>query len=258
MCARLKRDPVSRAKHQKPVFRVRHAANRHGAGQNIGRAFLGNGIKRAGTVGCDMQVHIQGFRRHRHRCPEPGKAADNHPSGNPVAGKLRQLSRVGMKKGRVHLFLPVRQGQPGLHTGKPAGSGAFVMRGALGMDNATARCHQVQVTGTDHHGGAQTVAMRHMALKQIGYGGQPDMRMRAHIKGIVRRQLRRSHPVKEDKRPHHASLHGRQRPPHLKPAKIGRARDDQMRDPVGHGPVAGQGIVTGKERHGGSCQILES
>src|SRR3546814_19022119 len=73
--------------------------------------------------------------------------------------------------------------------------------GAFGMDDATAGHHPVDVARPDRLDHAETVAMDDLALKQVGDGGQPDMRMRPHVEALALLELPRAPMVEKHERP---------------------------------------------------------
>jgi hypothetical protein len=82
--------------------------------------------------------------------------------------------------------------------------------------------HPVDLAGLDRLHLAHAVAVGHLALEQIGEGGEPDMRMRADVDVArePRGELRRPHVVEEDERPDHSMAMIGQHPTHLEPAEI--------------------------------------
>ena len=91
--------------------------------------------------------------------------------------------------------------------------------------------------------GAQAVAMEHLALEQVGDGGEPDVRVRAHVDAVADQELGRAHLVEEDEGPDHLLLRGGQRAAHLEAAEVAGTRHDHVLDGVAGVRVARYGIV---------------
>ena len=94
------------------------------------------------------------------------------------------------------------------------------------MDDAAAGSHPVHRAGPDRHGGAEAVAVHDLAVEQVGDGGEPDMRVRAHVEAVAGTEFGRAHMIEEDERADHARLRRRQRAAHREVAEIGGARHD--------------------------------
>src|SRR3981189_1862466 len=93
------------------------------------------------------------------------------------------------------------------------------------MDDATARGHPVDIAGPDRLHRAQAVAMQDLALEKVGDGGEPDVRVRAYVEALCRRERHRSHLVEEHERADAAPLGRRHRAAHLEAvAEVARAR----------------------------------
>ena len=90
--------------------------------------------------------------------------------------------------------------------------------------------------------------MPDLAVEQIGdgAGGQPDMRVRAHVERLVGAQDRRPHAGEEDERADQPPFGGRQRAADRKAvAEVASARhDDEIERIAGLG-IAEYGIVGG-------------
>jgi len=74
------------------------------------------------------------------------------------------------------------------------------------MGDALSGRHPVHVAGGDALLGAQAVAVQDGAVKQVGDGGQADVRMRAHIQAAPSQELARPYLVEEDERTDHLPL----------------------------------------------------
>ena len=117
-----------------------------------------------------------------------------------------------------------RQGDPGLHAVQPRGAGALRLAAALGMDDAAPGGHEVDGAGADvlHH--PQAVAVHQRAVEEVGDGRQADVRMRAHVDALARRQFRRTELVEKDEGSDHAPLGIGQNAFHAETAEVARAR----------------------------------
>ena len=190
-------------------------------------------------------------------------AAHHQAHALALAGNARQLVRAMMGEGRRALLMRLGQRRPGLDA-EAAGRGACLHLAALalGMDDAAPGRHQVDLAGLDGERRAQAVAMEHLALEQIGDGGEPDVRVRAHVDALADQELGRPHLVEEDEGPDHLLLRGRQGAPHLETAEIAGTRHDDVLDGVARARIAGYGIVGRLPAHalstfsaGSICQL---
>src|SRR5262249_5930506 len=86
-------------------------------------------------------------------------------------------------------------------------------------------------------------------------GGEPDMRMRAHIEPTAGVEFRRTEMVKKDKRPNHSGARRRQGTTYREVAEIDRARYDHLSDGIALKGITSFRIFTGKEAH---CRTLLS
>ena len=95
------------------------------------------------------------------------------------------------------------------------------------------------------------------AVEQIGDGGKPDMRMRAHVHALAGHELHRPEMIEEDEGADHLPLAMRQRAPHRKAiAEVAGARhDDEIERVAGFG-IAEHGIVGGLPAHFPALQVL--
>ena len=111
--------------------------------------------------------------------------------------------------------------------------------------------HQVHRAGLDLLDVALAVAVHDAAVEQIGDGGKPDMRMRAHVHALAGHELHRPEMIEEDEGTDHLPLAVRQRAAHLESvAEVAGARhDDEFQRVAGFG-IAEHGIVGGKPAHG--------
>ena len=119
-------------------------------------------------------------------------------------------------------------------------------RRALGMGDAAAGGHQVHGAGRISSDVALAVAMHDAAVEQIGDGGEPDMRMRAHVHALAGDELHRPELVEEDEGADHLALAVRQRAAHLEAvAEVAGARHDDEVERVAGVRIAEHGIVGG-------------
>ena len=141
-----------------------------------------------------------------------------------------------MVEGRRGLLVRDGQGDPGLDAVHVLSARALFRRGALGMHDALAGGHPVHRAGADDEVAADAVLVGNRALEQIGHGGKPDMRMRAHIETLARRIADRAEMIEEDERAHHAALVEGQDASHLEPApQVAHARPDHQVDKLALG-----------------------
>ena len=127
---------------------------------------------------------------------------------------------------------------------------AQVFRCALRMHDAATGRHQVDIAWSNNDFRPQTVAMLDFAIKKIGDGGKPDMRMRLDVECFSSLQDRRAHPVEEDERANQTAVACRQGAPHGKAANVASAGNDQVLDGITREGVAGGRIIAWKKRHG--------
>jgi hypothetical protein len=132
---------------------------------------------------------------------------------------------------RLDLFLGAWQCHPGLNAEHLAALRPQFARGALGMNDAAARGHPVQLAGADRLHRAEAVAVQDLAAEQIGHRGEADVGMRPDVESAAGAQQRRPHLVEENEWPDHAALLRRQRPADGKAvAEVGAARHDDGLD----------------------------
>ena len=170
---------------------------------------------------------------------------------------------VGKRLGGVMLerrrdFLRAgRQRDPALQAQHLLAVAALHVGRAFGMRDAAARRHQVHGAGLDLLDVALAVAVHDRAVEQIGDGGKPDMRVRAHVHALAGDELHRPEMIEEDEGPDHLPLAVRQRAPHHEAiAEIAGARhDDEIERVTGLG-IAEHGIVGGLPAHFRALQVL--
>src|SRR3979411_1220028 len=143
-----------------------------------------------------------------------------------------------MLKRRRDLLGACRKRDPALEAQHLLPALARHFGGTLRMRYTAAGGHQVHGAGLYLLDVALAVAMHDAAVEKIGDGGEPDMRMRAHVHAIAGHELHRSEIIEEDEGADHLALAVRQCPAHLKSiAEIAGARHDDKLE-----RVAGVGI----------------
>ena len=85
--------------------------------------------------------------------------------------------------------------------------------------------------------------MADAAIKQIGNGGEPDMRMRADIEALPEQKFRRPHLIEEDERADHFAPHRGKRAAHFEAANIAGARHNHLFNGITSESVTGQRII---------------
>ena len=159
-------------------------------------------------------------------------AAGDHPQQGAVALLPGQGGGGEVVEGRIGFLVGLRQGDPGLHAVRLAAGGAFGRRRALGMGDAAAGGHPVDVAGADDLFGAEGVAVVDRAAPQEGDRGQADVRMRAHVQATAGLEHHRAEMVDEHEGADAARLQGGDRASHHETAaEVVHARFDDR----GHG-----------------------
>src|SRR5262245_30642327 len=102
------------------------------------------------------------------------------------------------------LLVSRRHREPALQSMQAFAAQPVVGRGALGMYDAAAGGHQVDLAWPDGLGAAERIAMHDLAVEQVGDRGETDVWMRPHIDAVAGAELGRTEMVEEDERPHHA------------------------------------------------------
>jgi hypothetical protein len=129
-----------------------------------------------------------------------------------------------VREARVDLLLAVGQGHPGLNAVHGAAELAQGLE-ALGMGDAAAGRHPVDLARADGEVGTDAVLVGDLALEQVGQGGQADVRVRAHV-DIARKaglELHRPHVVEEGEGAHHPpAVNGSTRPTSKPPRSLRR------------------------------------
>jgi len=184
--------------------------------------------------------------------------AGDHARGETALHDHRQVGRRIMLERRRDFLRSLRQRDPALQAQHILALPALQVRRALGMGDAAARGHQVHRARLDLLDIALAVTVHDRAVEQIGDGGKPDMRMRAHVHALAGHELHRPEMIEKDERADHLPLAVRQRPAHLESiAEIAGARhDDEFQRVAGFG-IAEHGIIGGKPAHGGLHGFLQ-
>ncbi len=115
-----------------------------------------------------------------------------------------------MMKGRFAVAFGVRQGDPQLGELKSA---RLVAGRVLGVRDAAARSHQVDLAGMDPLPVAEAVRVQDPALDHPAERLQPDVRVRADREAAARRVVRGPGVVEEAPGADHAAMPVRQRAP---------------------------------------------
>ncbi|ENN89042.1 hypothetical protein RHSP_01992 [Rhizobium freirei PRF 81] len=245
-------DGVAGAENEKLVLLEAVAGDDERAGKDIDGALLMRCSKRKLPAWLQLKIDIERIGEGFYRRGEAFEAADHHPSRHTAIVDDGQVVFFRVGKGGIDFFPVIRECQPCLQARHGKRMVAQIFRGALGMHDAAPGRHQVDVAGADDFGRAEAVEMTDFAVEQIGDGGKPDVRMRAHVERFARPQDRRPHAVEEDERPHQPPPAARKRAPHRKTAKVAGARNDEVLDRVAGEGITGLRIVAWEEGHIGS------
>ena len=127
----------------------------------------------------------------------------------------------------------------------------------FGMGDAAPGGHQVHGAGLDLPDIALAVAVHDAAVEQIGDGGEPNVRMRAHIHALAGHELYRPEMIEEDEGADHLPLAMRQRATHFEAiAEVAGARHDHQFQRVAGFGIAEHGIVGWHPAHGASAIFM--
>jgi hypothetical protein len=160
------------------------------------------------------QIEHRRIRRHR-RLPlrvAAGDQAQRHAAFVP----RRKAGRRVVMEFRCDLFVLLRQADPDLDAMQALSRRTLRSGRAFGMHDAATRGHPVHVAGADHLLHSQAVAMGHRAFEQIGDGRKADVRMRAHVHALPRRELHGAHVIEKHKWADFARFRVRNRAAHEK------------------------------------------
>src|SRR5262245_35230302 len=122
--------------------------------------------------------------------------------------------------------------------------------GAFRMHDAAARGHPIHLARPDRNGCAQAVAMHDFAVKQIGNGGKPDVRVGTNVEAIAGAEFGRAEMIEENERADHARSRGGQCATDGKVAEIDSAGHDDLAYRIALVVVSGLRVLAGKETHG--------
>ena len=150
-----------------------------------------------GPAGFEARIGIEDEGEHLHRRFQPERLARDQPQGDALLLAFGKIGNTEMLEMRRRFLVGLGQDDPALNPVNPVTRGAHSIAGALGMGDAAARRHPVDVAGLDFLHRSQRVAMHLRAVEQIGDGGQPDMGMRAHIDALAGRELHRPEIIKK-------------------------------------------------------------
>ena len=215
----------------------------HFAAGDVDRALAVLGGQRHARTGTQLPVHVELWRVDPHRRLHARQTAGDQTPAGAIAIEHRQHVAGVVPEARLHFLAPVGQRHPGLDTIEPAALRAQLLE-ALGMRDAAAGSHPVDLAGAHRLLRTDTVAVHDLACEQIGDGRQADVRMRTHI-GLARQTGRKvlgAHTIEKDVGPDHAALGERQHAADLEAAKVPVALLD---DEFDHGcPPRCLGILT--------------
>ena len=205
---------MARREHRHGVALDEFAAQHHVVIDGVDRRFVRPRGQLDAATRAQHDVQIQRFgKRHHGRLLVVGRA-DEHSHLRIVDTQFRNARSRIVGEGRLDLLLRLRQCGPQLNPVVHISRVRQMLRSALRMHDAAARRHPVDGTGLDQLFAAQTVAVHHRALEQIGHRGQADMRMRAHVDLRFRLDRNRAEMIEEHERPHRPALQRRQHAAH--------------------------------------------
>src|SRR5688572_9803289 len=189
-------------------------------------------------TGSKRAVCVEDRRMRRHRGPEARHLARDEAERNAVVVGLRQVIARMVRERRLDFLVLLRQGDPGLDAVQAPALAARALE-ALGMRDAAASGHPVDLERPDRLLEPEAVAMHDLALEQVGHGRQADVRMRPYVDGPgnARRKIHRADSIKEDERSHHPPLRIRKYAPDFKSAEIPAPLFDDEFDHVGTYPI---------------------
>jgi hypothetical protein len=124
------------------------------------------------------------------------RAEDAHELHAADLGLRQRVRRVVLESG-LDLLHVGRQRHPGLDAVHHEAAVALVGGRALGMHDAAPGDHPVDRARADRLHEAQRIPVHDLAREKVGDGGEPDMRMRAHVHALARLQRRGPEMVEE-------------------------------------------------------------
>src|SRR3984893_4388881 len=98
------------------------------------------------------------------------------------------------------------------------------------MRDAAPGRHPIHITGEDFLHCAEAIAVLQRAREKIGHRRERNMRVRPHVDAIPGRELRRTHVIEKNERPHHLASAGRQYAAHHEAAEVSLARINYLQD----------------------------
>jgi hypothetical protein len=181
--------------------------------------------------GARVETHVdQEHRRgdgHRRRGAE--RLAEHDRQARARARHARDRVGTVVRERRRALLQRQRQRDPELEAPQVRARGARIVGRALGVRDAAAGRHPVHLPRADRHDAAEAVAVQDGALEQVAHGGQPDVRVRAHVQALARGELHGAELVEEHERPDRAPRGAGQRAVHEKAvAEVGRMGRDHL------------------------------
>src|SRR5262245_40755603 len=166
LCQRQDRDTISRLENQQLPFGKRASANIDAAGSNVNCPFVIIGIERQYRAGCQYRFGKQGFVWKLDRRPRPIGGTHYQPQHLALTRDPGKVRCAVMREGRGGFFMAFWQCRPRLDTEQafglccrrlalavsqamPAGNEIGFARLALGMHDAAARAHQIDLARSD-------------------------------------------------------------------------------------------------------------
>src|SRR5215207_7748576 len=113
------------------------------------------------------------------------------------------------------------------------------------MHDAPASPHPIHRPRFDGLFGTKTVAVKDLALEQIGDSRKIDVWVRTHVDSLVSQELGWAHLIKKDERTNHLAFERRQSASDLHLTEIYRPRHNQHFDGVRALPITRNGIRAG-------------
>jgi hypothetical protein len=182
--------------------------------------------------------------------PGTAELADEHGRGGRVELGPRQLGVV-LERG-VGVTSRLGLGHPELHAVQDA---AVATRVLLGVHDAPAGGHQVELAGADHLLRAEAVVVEHLPGEQPGHRLETDVRMWADVDALFLRDARGAHVIDEAPGADAAAGSARQRPAHDERADdrlVALGDLDARRSRVGTGGLGGGVVGRHRTAHGRS------
>src|SRR5262249_7714556 len=140
----------------------------------------------------------------------------------------RKLRGFMMRERRVHFFLGCGQCDPHLQSMNWLVVDAPFRARALRMDDASTGSHPIYFAGPDRHGCPEAVAVNDFTIKQVGHGGEPDVRVGPDVEAVAGAEFGWTEMVEENEGANHSCARRRQRTTHSKVTEINGARHDNL------------------------------